>query len=153
MGRFEGDNEDFPGQWQLWEAALTRSVNGRRGQAALRDLRDALISLPDKRLIKRRLADEQGCVCTLGALALKRRVDAGESRQVVLQSLASLIQGDDDEWDAGEKTLRVGEQIGLSMTMTIELASSNDDVVYRLGSETPEQRYNRVLEHVEKLIV
>ncbi len=158
MTRFNDDyDEDFPGQWFLWEAALTRSVNGAKGQAALRDLRDALLSLPEKKLIEGRLADEHGCVCTVGALALKRRVDAGEKREDVLASLVALVpwyedeygSGAEDAWEACETTLEVGAEIGLSRTMAVELSGAVNDG----RNETPEQRYERVLRHVERMIL
>lgn len=158
MTRFNDDDGDemFPGQWWLWEQALTRSVNGKKGQAALRDLRDALLALPEKKLIEGRLADDQGCVCTVGALALKRRVDAGEKREDVLASLVALVpwyedeygSGPDDEWGAQEVTLEVGKEIGLSLTMAVALAGGNDD-----RRETPEERYERILRYVERLIL
>lgn len=149
--RFQGDgDEEFPGQWFLWEQALMRSVSGRKGQTALRDLRDALLSLPEKRLIAGRLADETGCVCTLGALALKRRVDGGESREDVLASLAEMIpEGLYDEYEADMQTVHVGERAGVTRTMIADLAYRNDE----LFRETPEHRYERILRYVESLIL
>lgn len=56
----------------LWNANLTRSKRGRRGRAALLELRKALLALPHKRLIRNRLA-ANGDVCTVGALVLMRK--------------------------------------------------------------------------------
>ena len=50
----------------LWRANVARALRGRRGQAALRDLREALLALPEKRLI-------EGALCTVG---LKGRIEA-----------------------------------------------------------------------------
>lgn len=50
----------------LWRANVKRALAGKRGQAALRDLRDALLALPEKRLI-------EGALCTVG---LQDRIEA-----------------------------------------------------------------------------
>lgn len=155
MTRFDGDcDEDFPGQWWLWENALRRSVNGKKGQRNLRDLRDALLALPEKRLISGRLADENGCVCTVGALWLKRQVDAGVDRAQVLAAMAGDIEWNEeygvlDPWDAETVTLDIATAAGLSRTMAVVLAGDNDGWT----NDTPERRYERVLRYVEQLIV
>ncbi len=45
------EDEDFPGQIDLWQANLERSLKGRKGQSALRDIEQALLALPEKKLI------------------------------------------------------------------------------------------------------
>lgn len=51
---YEGDGEeDFPGQWALWEHAARCALKGKRGRRALAELREALRNLPEKRLISR----------------------------------------------------------------------------------------------------
>jgi hypothetical protein len=61
MSRFhEGDeDEDYPNQWALWEKRAQLALEGKRGKAALRELREALEALPEKRLIS-------GALCTIG---------------------------------------------------------------------------------------
>jgi hypothetical protein len=95
----DGDGEDFPNQYEFWRANHERALKGKRGRQALRDLRDALLALPEKKLIEgalctmnaeRRLAD--GCisdelaadlaekgegVCAIGAFLWHRKVKAG----------------------------------------------------------------------------
>lgn len=89
MTRFSDDYEEqFPGQGELWEANLRRALSGKRGQAALRDLETALLEMPEKIIIRGKLADRRGHVCTVGLLALHRRVLAGEDREAVLADLA-----------------------------------------------------------------
>lgn len=153
MSRFNSDeyDPDFPNQGDLWEANWRRHKEGARGQKALRDLRDALVALPEKRLIEQRLADESGCVCTVGALALHRRISQGESRDSVLSDLAAKIVPDErwgeiDAWTAEELTMEVGMASGLKRVMAVNLSYQND---LDEGSETPEQRYERVLAWVE----
>lgn len=152
VSRFNGDDYDqnFPNEGDLWNANLIRHMRGRAGQAVLRELREALLSLPEKRLINGRLADESGCVCTVGALAAHRGVS--------LKELADRIKVDYegypfDEWDAEEATLNEGLRIGLKTGMVVRLASINDDTWGPGIHETPEQRYERVLKWVESKII
>lgn len=75
MSRFNyTDEEDRPGQFALWQANCTRSLRGKAGQEALKDLEAALLALPSKRLIADSLIDEEGEVCAVGALALHKKV-------------------------------------------------------------------------------
>lgn len=59
---YDDDGEDFPGQYALWEANYERALKGKRGRKALADLREALMALPEHRLI-------EGALCTVGAAA------------------------------------------------------------------------------------
>lgn len=66
--------EDYPGQLELYRANVQRSIQGRNGQARLRELRDALLALPVKALEADIFAEgtrEQPRVCALGAWALQ----------------------------------------------------------------------------------
>lgn len=90
MSRFGEGEEQFAGQYDLWQANAKRAIAGRRGQQALRDLEAALLELPSKRLIAGRLA-HHGEVCAIGALVAHRRAAKGEDRDVVLTELAGQI--------------------------------------------------------------
>jgi len=150
--RFNSDEYDyeFPNQGELWSANVRRHLKGAKGQAILRELRDALLSLPEKKLINGRLADEQGCVCTVGALAAHRGVS--------LKELADLIKPDEqwgeiDAYEAAEcRTMDLGRRIGLKEVMSVTLAYRNDDVWFAPVDESDEQRYTRVLAWVESQI-
>lgn len=67
------DDEDFPGQFGMWQANCQRSLHGRDGQKSLRELEAALIALPNKRLIARELFDGSDC-CAVGALVRAKRI-------------------------------------------------------------------------------
>lgn len=69
------DEEDYPGQFNLWHANCNRSLQGKRGQEELRQLRDALLALPDKRLIHGSLINADGEVCAIGAYARHKGLD------------------------------------------------------------------------------
>jgi hypothetical protein len=47
-----GYSDDCDDQWRhiMWWGAVTSSIRGKRGQAFLREMRDALDAMPEKRL-------------------------------------------------------------------------------------------------------
>lgn len=61
MGRFSDDydEEPFPNASELWYANTKRALSGKRGKKVLAELREALLALPEKRLI-------EGALCTVG---------------------------------------------------------------------------------------
>lgn len=69
------DDEQWPGQFNLWQANCQRSLKGRAGQAELRALEAALLALPEKRLIHGALTDDDGGVCAIAAYAKYKGVD------------------------------------------------------------------------------
>lgn len=150
--RFSDGDEEYPGQWWLWEQALYRAVNGRRGQQVLRDLERALLDLPEKQLIDGSLSDGKG-VCAVGAYVAQKRVEAGEDRDEVLEQLNGLARNDRwdeiDGWAAEESTILQGQAAGMQLTLAVSIASLNDEYY----PVTPEQRYERVLEWVQKRIL
>ena len=44
--------EDFPNQAEFWQHNAQRAIKGKRGKKALAELREALLMLPEKRLIE-----------------------------------------------------------------------------------------------------
>lgn len=88
------EDEDFPGQFNIWQANCNRSLQGKRGQAALRRLEAALVAMPTKRLIREAISEVNASagrleVCALGAVAMM------EGRDQILYS-------DDSPESAGE---------------------------------------------------
>jgi hypothetical protein len=64
MSRFtdnDGDDEFWMLDQGRWQHNYRQALKGKRGRQALRDLREALLALPEKRLI-------EGAVCTVGGL-------------------------------------------------------------------------------------
>jgi len=114
-------------QWATicWRGAVARAIRGKRGQAFLRELLDALDALPEPRLIARAL-EAEGAFCALGSVGRKRGVDM------------SKVDPEDDH--------RVAELFGVARALGCEIMWVNDDAgSYR---ETPEQRFARVREWV-----
>lgn len=60
--------------WIMWRGRVASATRGKRGQALLREMLEALDAMPNKRLIKEELATE-GDVCALGCLGQKRGLD------------------------------------------------------------------------------
>jgi hypothetical protein len=68
------EDEDYPGQFELWQDNCERSLRGLAGQKSLRELEAALLALPSKRLIAHELDNGEDC-CAIGALCrMKNRV-------------------------------------------------------------------------------
>lgn len=148
------DEEDYPGQFGLWQGNCQRSLKGRAGQAALRELEAALLALPDKRLIAEELMDDNGAVCGIGAVAKFRGVITEEMR----------AQGEHDMEG-------VGVDLGMPRLVAWKIVEMNDlqfsgtnllfaEGPYRWPAEqpyayievTPEQRYERMLKWVREQI-
>ena len=115
-----------------FEHNARRAAEGKKGQAVLRELRDALRALPHKRLIAGDWLDvETGDVCALGALAKARGVAASEMP---------------DEYEDGAEAAR--DLLGIVYPLAFTIIEANDE-----ARVTPEQRYELVLEWVERRIM
>lgn len=108
----------------LWRGAVSSAINGKRGQAFLRDLVVSLDEMPEKRLIKSALVADNGC-CTMGAVAVHRDIDTSEVDAFDRDSVAAVF--------------------GIAPAMAAEIAFENDEHdFYRGIDETPEQRWARM---------
>lgn len=152
MGRTSGVEEsEYPEG--LWWGALSRSINSRKGQGALRKLRSALLALPERVLIADSLARD-GQVCAIGALcAYEHGKRTGEGWP---ESIEAFDFGEDGE-DIHETTAQA-KSFGFSWTLAWTIAERNDDraVAHINGiytAMTDEMRYWDVLGYVEGLII
>lgn len=87
-----GYSDDYDGtEWDMirWRGAVASAIRGARGQALLRELRDALDAMPEKRLIAEELQDQTGAVCTIGALGVARGVDLSKLHVEDYDSIAA----------------------------------------------------------------
>jgi len=145
MSRFYDDGDWDYGRYSLWEQATKRSLEGKRGQAALADLEQALLALPSHRLVEGYLAKE-GEVCAVGALVLAKRAAAGESRDDVLAELERV--SDPEEEYVADVTASMGKRYGgMAYAMAWRIAELNDEDCR--GME-PERRFEYVLGWVRK---
>lgn len=83
-----GYSDDCEGNWGLicWRGAVNSSIKGKRGQAFLKELAEAMDAMPEKRLIADELQADGG-FCTIGVLGHARgldmeRIDPHDSDQV-----------------------------------------------------------------------
>jgi hypothetical protein len=143
MTRFSDDYDWDFGRYMLWEQAVTNAMSGRRGQAALRDLEEALVALPEKRLVDTLCKD--GEVCAISALVVHKRVQAGEDRATVIAELERMVDPEGDP-DAADITACLGARHGnMAYSMAWTIAQWNDEDCF---AYTPEQRYEWVLKWV-----
>lgn len=160
----DGDYDDaFPNEWAFWERRTRQVMNGKPMRKALMELREALLALPEPRLIARALstvgktvegpdrwgeqkalleAEGEG-VCAVGAFAWYKKVKAGADPQQALRDLplAPDYNGDTDI------TIETGEQAGLSTTLAWVLMDKNDET---FGDLTPEERYTAYLAWIDE---
>ena len=75
-----GYSDDYDG-WQLIKGRgmVASATRGKRGQQFFKDLVAALDALPEKVLIADDLQNDEGDVCALGAVGLKRGINNEES--------------------------------------------------------------------------
>lgn len=174
------DDEDFPGQFGLFRGNCNRQIASKRGQAVLIELREALLSMPEKRLIANTIAKE-GDVCAVGSLLARRRVKTGMSFREAVDAVRALAVREfkyaDDEpetYTHEDSTDEVAEREGVPHLVAWSLVSLNDielDTVWErhegpvrqgygsyqggiavVRDMTPEERYERVLAWVNARI-
>lgn len=91
----------------LYRQAVQRSLDGRRGQAFLRELAQAMDAMPVKRLAADSLTTHEGEFCTLGVV--------GHARGLDLPKLE------------GQEPDVVGDAFGISRSMAAEIVYMNDE--------------------------
>lgn len=134
------EDEDYGGEFDLWQANCRRSRQGKKGQAALRELEAALMALPVKRIQKDVFVEPSGETCAIGALMLHRKVAAGMPREQAVAECAALRPLDTEEH---------GVSLGLPRLVAWSVAVENDE---EWRFRTPEERYSYMLEWIRKEI-
>lgn len=134
------ESEDYPGQFELWQANCQRSLQGRKGQAALRELETALLALPVKRLIAEEVENADGEVCTIGALAKFRGLITDEMK----------AQGEYDMEGVGVK-LGIPRMVAWKIVEVTDIQLP-DSFHYYNTPVSPEYRYQKVLAWVQSQI-
>ena len=109
----DGDN------WQLikWRGQVASSIRGKRGQAFLRELVEALDAMPEKRLIADDLQSGDN-VCAIGSVGVRRGID--------------MSKFDPDDYDG------IAASFGITHQLVREIEWMNDDGLWRA---TPERRW------------
>jgi len=154
------EDEDYPGQFELWQANCRRSLQGKAGQAALRELEAALLALPEKRLIAHKMIDADGEVCAIGALAKHKGRDL----------LAEPNLYEDGEFEGDGEMEEIGMELGMPRLVAWKVVCRNDieidghyetlpgparwygDRPQAYVPVTPEERYEQMLAWVRAQI-
>lgn len=171
MSRFDDYDyeEQFPNQGELWYANVQRALAGKRGKKALAELREALLALPEKRLIAGALCTVGGVeqravdhgdwyrddlevkvksegegVCAIGAYLWFKKVKAGTDPQAAFDELPTLL---DSNGDGDWATAQAGKAAGLTFTFAWSLASRNDTAYEDM---TPEERYDAFMRWLDE---
>jgi hypothetical protein len=125
---------DDCGGWSLicWRGAVNSALKGKRGQAFLVELLEALDAMPSKRLVPDTL-EADGEFCTLGVLGAKRGVDLAAIDAHCRESVSGAF--------------------GIAEAMAAEIVFENDerpgrhvqvDGKWQYVPETPEDRWQRM---------
>lgn len=120
----------------MWRGRVASAIRGRRGQKLLRELRDALDSMPEKRLVSRQLQTKAGEACALGRLAAVKGKDLTEYE-------------DAEEFDLMELNGDLAAIFDVAECLVQEIEWENDEGAWR---ETPEQRWTRMRAWVQRHI-
>jgi hypothetical protein len=130
MSRSGYDDYDIE-HWDLirWRGAVASAIRGKRGQAFLLEMFQALESLPEKKLIAGDL-EKDGSVCALGAVGLARGLNMEEI--------------DSHDYEQVASALNINEKIAR------EIAFENDEA---WGGITPEERYTKMRAWIVSLIL
>lgn len=105
-----------------WRGAVASAIRGRRGQAFLRELLEALDGMEEPGLIGGEFATVEGDVCALGAVAQRRGLP---------------VLGIDSE--AHDE---LAELLGIAPALVREIEFENDEAF--LGVVTPRERWERM---------
>ena len=118
-----GYSEDCDG-WALicWRGAVASAIKGKRGQAFLRELLDALDAMPVKELITGEL-ERDGSYCALGVVGARRGLDL------------KAIEADDPE--------DVAKHFKIARALVAEIEFENDEGAWRYDIP-PEKHWTRI---------
>jgi hypothetical protein len=105
--------------WDLikWRGQVASAIRGKRGQAFLRELVEALDGMPEKRLIAHEL-QEGGNVCAIGSVGVRRGVD--------------MTKIEPEDYD------RIAHVFGIAHQLVREIEFMNDEAQW---GPTPEARW------------
>lgn len=118
--------------WGYWSyrGRVERTLRGRRSQAFLRELRDALDAMPVKELASHVMREADGCSCALDAVAVARGIEWPP------HIMANAEYGDDVSHS-------VGAQLGITRTLAAEIMGENDCYSLLFGATERELRARR----------
>jgi hypothetical protein len=126
-----------------WATLLGGPHDGEVRALEFAEVEEALLALPERKLVEGTLASEEG-VCAIGALvALKRAKRDGIE---MAEAIAAMPKEDPDDSDIFDTAL-AGQGAGLSWSVAWHMAYLNDET---FEGATPEQRYVKILAWVRR---
>lgn len=125
-----GYTEDCDEQinWINWRGAVKSAIRGKRGQAFLYEMLQAMAALPERKLIAGDL-EKEGCVCAIGAVGKARGLD--------------MSQLDPEDYNT------VAGKFGIAEALAQEIVYLNDEIYHR---ESDEDRFERMRKWIESNI-
>lgn len=162
VSRFDIDDDgEQQISWEMWQWNLSRALASTKGQARLREFRDALLAVPGHRLVRSSIATPDGDVCAIGAFAAHKRTQRGSTWAEATADLnqtyhpvQSRTKRDGSQYEFVEEadawqTQDVGvRECGLNRTLAWHLGYQNDESFY--GARTPEQLWQATYDWVCK---
>lgn len=123
--------------WRIicWRGAVKKAITGKRGQALLVELRDALDAMAVKELAAGVFQAGNGCLCALGVLGAKRGINLRE------------MDGAADEYEFE----KIGKAFGVSQALVRRIMFMNDEGNWFMY-ETPAERWTRMRKWIENNI-
>lgn len=129
-----GYSDDYD-QWALikWRGQVASAIRGKRGQAFIMELLDALEAMPERRLIANTLSRSAPVygppegpvgVCAIGSVGVRRGLDMSDL--------------DPDDYD------HVADTFGIAHQLVQEIEYENDEAGDWYGKRTPEQRWQHM---------
>lgn len=124
-----GYTDDCDDQWRqiMWRGTVASAIRGKRGQAFLREMIEALDAMPEKRLVPNELV-QAGEFCAIGSVGAKRGVE--------MEAL--------DPYDPAQ----IAEAFGIAAPLVREIEFENDEAGPH--DETPEGRWHRMRSWAER---
>lgn len=126
--------DDDPLALGRYRQAVKRAIEGKRGQAFLRELAAAMDAMPVKELIAHELVDADGACCTIGVVCKARGI-------VLTDGYVRTIDEDCPD--------EVGALVGIAASMAAEIEFVNDECGpmwngERGVGEAPAERWQRM---------
>ena len=114
----------------LYRGSVERAIRGKRGQAFLKEMAEAMDAMPEKVLIADEIVTAEGDVCGIGSVAVARGMDVSHL---------------DPQDPHG-----IAKAFGIAYAMAAEIEYMNDE--WGSPAETPEHRWTRMRKWVSENI-
>ena len=132
MSRSGYSDDCWGSELAMYRGQVASAIRGKRGQAFLRDLVDALDAMPEKKLIAHELQTAQG-VCAIGCVGVKRGVDMhgidpenhyrlSKTFDIACQLVAEVEFVNDDDWSLTRRADSICKRCRLALAILAWMA-------------------------------